>query len=467
MAMIPQRLLFSWPEIESSSDLDRLRLVLRALPDEPFMQCLEKCRGKGRDDYPIRPTWNALFAGIVFQHLSAASLLRDLSRNAELRQLCGFDPAKGAAGVPSEDAFGRFLATVIESKEDLLEIFHGLLESLAQKIPDLGAKLAADSKAIPSFGKPVHDEEKLEGNDRPREEEKLGKDDRRRDSDADWGKKTYRGIGKNGKAWEKVKTWFGYKLHLLIDSVNELPLDFRLTEASAGDSPELLDRVADLQTRHPEMAKRSRELSADKAYDSFENNRELYDLYGIKPLIDIRSCWPAEVETKPLVAGRADVFAYDEKGRVFCLCPCSGEQRPLAFQGFEEDRKALKYRCPAAAFGFECKGRERCESFADVGAFGRTVRVPLDTDRRVFAPIARSTPQWDKAYDRRTAVERVNSRLDNVLGFEKHTIRGMKKMEARVTLALIVVLAMALGRILANQPALIRSILAPAAKATG
>jgi len=455
MAMIPQRLLFSWPEIESSSDLDRLRLVLRALPDEPFMQCLEKRRGNGRDDYPIRPTWNALLAGIVFQHLTAASLLRDLSRNAELRQLCGFDPAKGSAGVPSEDAFGRFLATVIESKEDLLEIFHGLLESLAERIPDLGARLAADSKAIPSFGKPVRDEEK------------LGEEDRRRDSDADWGIKTYRGVGKDGKAWEKISRWFGYKLHLVVDSVHELPLDFRLTEASAGDSPELLDRVADLQTRHPDVAKRSRELSADKAYDSFENNRELYDLYGIKPLIDIRSCWPVEVETKAIVAGRADVFVYDEKGRVSCLCPCSGEKRPLAFQGFEEDRKTLKYRCPAAAFGFECKGRERCESFADVGAFGRTVRVPLDTDRRVFIPIPRSTPRWEKAYDRRTAVERVNSRLDNVLGFEKHTIRGMKKMEARVTLALIVVLAMALGRILADQPALIRSLVAPAVKASG
>lgn len=455
MAIIPQRLLFSWPEIESSSDLDRLRMVLRALPDEPFMQCLEKRRGKGRDDYPIRASWNALLAGIVFQHLSAASLLRDLSRNAELRQRCGFDPAKGAAGVPSEDAFGRFLATVIESKEDLLDIFHGLLESLAQKIPDLGAKLAADSKAIPSFGKPVRDEEK------------LGEEDRRRDLDADWGIKTYRGVGKDGKAWEKISRWFGYKLHLLVDSVHEIPLDFRLTEASAGDSPELLDRVADFQIRHPDVAKRSRELSADKAYDSFENNRELYDLYGIKPLIDIRSCWPAEGSAKPVVAGRADVFVYDEKGRVSCLCPCSGEKRPLAFQGFEEDRKTLKYRCPAAAFEFECKGRERCESFADVGLFGRTVRVPLDTDRRVFTPIPRSTTRWERAYDRRTAVERVNSRLDNVLGFEKHTIRGMKKMEARATLALIVVLAMALGRIMADQPALIRSMLAPAAKATG
>jgi len=104
---------------------------------------------------------------------------------------------------------------------------------------------------------------------------------------------------------------------------------------------------------------------------------------------------------------------------------------------------------------------------ADVGPFGRTVRVPLDTDRRVFTPISRSTPRWRKTYARRSAIERVNSRLDNVLGFERHTIRGMKKMEARVSLALLVMLAMALGRIRANQPARIRSLLAPVARATG
>jgi hypothetical protein len=455
MAMIPQRSLFSWSEIESSSDLDRLRLVLDVLPDEPFMKILEKRRGKGRNDYPVRPTWNALLAGIVFQHLSAASLLRELSRNAELRQLCGFDPAKGAAAVPSADAFGRFLAIVIDSRDGLLEIFHRLLASLGREIPGLGARLAADSKGIRSFGKPVRDEEK-------RTEE-----DGRRDTDADWGIKTYRRTGRDGSTWEDTIRWFGYKLHLLVDSLYEIPLSFRLTEASAGDSPELLDRVADLEAHHPELAKRAAELTADKAYDSFENNRLLYDQYGIKPLIDIRACWPDETETKAVVAGRADVFVYDEKGRVSCVCPCSGEKRDLAFQGFEEERKALKYRCPAAAYGFECKGRERCGSFADVGPFGRTLRVPLDTDRRVFTPIPRSTRRWKKAYDRRSAVERVNSRLDNVLGFEKHTIRGMKKMEARVSLALIGMLAMALGRIRANQPARIRSLVGPAVRATG
>ena len=91
--------------------------------------------------------------------------------------------------------------------------------------------------------------------------------------------------------------------------------------------------------------------------------------------------------------------------------------------------------------------------------------MPLDKDRRVFTPIARHSPKWTKAYARRTAVERVNSRLDCVLGFEQHTIRGLQKMKTRVTLAFIVMLAMALGRIEADQASLMRSMTAPVKRA--
>jgi len=62
-------------------------------------------------------------------------------------------------------------------------------------------------------------------------------------------------------------------------------------------------------------------------------------------------------------------------------------------------------------------------------------------------------------------VERVNGRIDQVLGFEHHTIRGKEKMEMRVTLALVVMLAMALGRIRADQVDKMRSLTMPAGRA--
>jgi hypothetical protein len=58
-----------------------------------------------------------------------------------------------------------------------------------------------------------------------------------------------------------------------------------------------------------------------------------------------------------------------------------------------------------------------------------------------------------------------NSRLDQVLSFEHHTIRGKPKMEMRVTLALVVMLAMALGRIRIGQADNLRSLIAPIERA--
>ena len=55
MATISDPFLFRWDSVDQLGDLERLQLVLDALPDEPLMQLLEADRGHGRNDYPVRP----------------------------------------------------------------------------------------------------------------------------------------------------------------------------------------------------------------------------------------------------------------------------------------------------------------------------------------------------------------------------------------------------------------------------
>ena len=62
MASIAQKQLFCWSDIEELGDLERLMLVFESLPDEELMRRLEAERGRGRDDYPVRPVWNSLLA---------------------------------------------------------------------------------------------------------------------------------------------------------------------------------------------------------------------------------------------------------------------------------------------------------------------------------------------------------------------------------------------------------------------
>lgn len=132
--------------------------------------------------------------------------------------------------------------------------------------------------------------------------------------------------------------------------------------------------------------------------------------------------------------------------------------------GFEKDRETLKYRCPAAAYGLECKGRGGCVRSGG-NDYGRVVRIALDLDRRIFTPIARSSYAWQRSYDRRTAAERVNSRLDVSFGFERHFIRGLAKMQLRVNIAMVVMLAMAQGRIQQKRSEEMRSLVGRARSA--
>lgn len=123
----------------------------------------------------------------------------------------------------------------------------------------------------------------------------------------------------------------------------------------------------------------------------------------------------------------------------------------MANGGFEKDRGTLKKLCPAKQYGLTCEGAAECPE-------AQGIQISLEEDRRIFTPIDRSSYKWKRAYNKRTAVERVNSRLDVSFGFENHTIRGMEKMKVKCGLALCIMLAMALGRIKENQPEKMRSL---------
>lgn len=441
MAIIEKNL-FSWQEVSAESDLSRLGVIMELFPDESVMKHLERERGNGRDDYPIRAVWNSILAGIVYEHPSVESLRRELRRNGQLRDVCGFDPILGEKAVPTPRAYSYFLKTLLKHRECIEEMFDTLVGELKKELGDYGKYVGVDSKRIDSYGKKA----------------KNKKRDGRRDNDADWGRKEYRGKREDGTLWEKAVKWFGYKVHLLVDTKYELPIGYKVTKASRDDSTVLPVLLEETANRHEDILERAEEASGDRGYDSAENNRELWDKYGIKPVIDIRNMWKDGEETRSLYPERADNIVYDYKGGVYCYCEVSGARQEMAYMGFEKERETLKYRCPAAAYGMKCKSKDRCKNG---NGYGRVVRIPLETDRRIFTPIARSSYAWKRKYKRRTAVERVNSRLDMSFGFERHFIRGQAKMEVRVGLAMCVMLCLALGSIRKNQREKMRSLVTP------
>ena len=209
----------------------------------------------------------------------------------------------------------------------------------------------------------------------------------------------------------------------------------------------LIDGMAE---RNPEILQRCEYLSGDRGYDDTKLHKKLWDEHKIKPIIDIRRSWRDGEETRTYKD--TDGVVYDNKGHVSCISPHFADQKTMAFRGFEKDRDALKYRCPAEHYGVECRDKERCK-------IPKQVRIPLSEDRRIFTPVARSSYKWKTIYNDRTAVERVNSRIDKMFGFENHTIRGLQKMSFRVTFAFVMMLSFAVGKAEQNKESELRRFL--------
>ena len=448
MASIPQRRLFCWEEVENLGELKRLELVLKAMPDEGLMRVLEAQRGKGRDDYPVRAVWNSVLAGVVFQHPSVESLRRELLRNAQLRQLCGFDPVKAAQdAVPPAWVYTRFLRNLMGHQGEIDGMFDALVERLREELKGFGRHLAYDSKGIRSHGRP-----------RGREVMEGLQADGRRDLDADFGVKTYKGQRDDGTLWEKVLSWFGYKLHLIVDADYELPVAYEVTRASRPDNGSANRMVDDVEDRHPWLLEGCEALMADKACDDVKLLRKLWEGHRIKPIIPKRQDWKDGEQTRPLFEG-ADNIVYDCQGQLWCVCRKNGQQQKMVYWGYEESRDSQKWRCPSAVWEYGCKDWDRC---CGQSTYGRVVRVARSVDPRTFTPLARGTLAFERLYKKRPAVERVNSRLDVSFGFERHFIRGQCKMRLRCSLALVVMLAMALGRIREKQKENMRSLVSAA-----
>ena len=294
--------------------------------------------------------------------------------------------------LPNEWNWSRFLHRVIELEHET-GVLSAMLEKMRRQVmdelPDFGRYLGYDGKAVKSHST-------------GRVNKATGKTS---DADADWGQHKTCGVDKNGRAWNKIKKWFGYRWHMISDTKYEIPVAFTVTAAACGEGKQLRRILRQLMDEEPQLAQRAQQFTADRGLDHKPTKTMLWDDYQIRPIIDLRKLWgakkqdgdydPGKTITRQLNGGQCvDNILYDETGTVYCQCPKSKERRQMYFQGFEKDRNALKYRCPAVVGDFKCEGRRECHEQSGSRAlnYGRTVRIKLeDHNRRIFTPTPHGT----------------------------------------------------------------------------
>ncbi|MDO8685608.1 MAG: transposase [Clostridiales bacterium] len=249
MAIIPQISFFDFMNFKDLGDLNTLKMVIENIPDEKLVMELEKKRGNGRDDYPVRAMWNSLLAGIIYRHANIEGLIEELKRNGQLRYVCGFRKyrilrdkegreIRSEPKIPESWNYSRFLSNLMEEQSLIEEMFDVVLNTISNLLPGFGKVLAVDGKAISSYATG---------------ENKNTKPDGRRDTDANIGIKKYYGENEDGSKWEKIVKWFGYKLHLIVDATYELPVAFSVTKASAAELPEAKKLIENLEEKHKDL----------------------------------------------------------------------------------------------------------------------------------------------------------------------------------------------------------------------
>ena len=405
MARIISQISFAdYGELEILGDLERLQLTREGMDDEEFIRRLERRRGNGRNDYPVRVMWNLIIAMKEFGHRTVASMRRELARNSQLRKICGLeDFGRKKHLVPPARVFCRFLQLIAEEQGEIDGLFESTVEELSEALPEFGKNTAGDGKFLDSYAKRATKNENPKAGDRA-------------EHDAQWAVKEYHYQDKNGKPQVKKEYHFGFKAHIICDVKTELPMGYNVLAANSDEKAAMKDMLTEMPRK---TIHRMEALMLDKGYDSASMIQAI-KAAGIIPIVDIRNCWKDGETTKQY---KDTDMVYDYQGNVYFVDD-RGQQHRMHYEGYDCQKKCLRYSYK-----------------------GKIHKIYTSYDERVFLPVARSSMKFARLYKGRTAVERLNGRLDRDFMFEDHCIRGLKKMKLMVSLTLLIMNAMALGKI--------------------
>lgn len=407
-------------------------LAVLAECDQEVVSALVVERGHGRDDYPVVAMWQLMAVHLFLRKGRFSDLIAELRRNGDFARLLGFEECMpGLFDLPDATVVCRMhLKLKSDSYQALIKrLQEKTVELLRREDPTIGQHTAEDSTDIRTHGHPARHE---------------GDPEKKRpstDPEASWSVKTKRWTNKEGQKREETKSTFGYKACLNVDVVQPVVIEVQTVSGSTNDQ---LLAIPMLEGAVRIVGRETMETCAeDKGFDSTENVKEAYQDLGVAVIVPVRDV-PDKLEQLPrenrevgLESG-GNVVRDIYTGEVACYEQAkSGEvvRREMKYAGFEKDRATHKFRCPlGTAASTACSAFGTC-SAGSCGKQGRQVRVEMKTDFRRFASIYPRSKKWKRLYNGRSAVERVNSYLKEVLRLEDHSVRGLKAISLRVLLA--------------------------------
>lgn len=395
---IRQECMLSFDELLKFQPATKLEMVLSQLDFSNMLSYLSRPRHKrGPKGYDALPLLYALIAMQLEKIQNTVKLVDRLKSDPVFRYNCGF----GALGsVPSTSTFSRFLAMVSDTdalEEDFKQL---ILRAKSLNIVD-GTDVAIDATKLDAFEK-------------AQPKSKLKNDG----VSPNWGKK-------RDTDGNDVK-WFGWKLHILADCKSELPLAIEITPASVNDGIVAIPLLKRLKEQYGD-AFNVKHCIMDSGYDIKDNYDYTTNEFGVQPII-----------------------AYNKRGSFAPPEGLNERLHPICSMGYElaywgKDGNYLKFRCPHVLGKVDCPhGSIWCSN----SNYGYCLKVNYKKNNRYFSFPMRSSDNWQKLYNKRTSIERCNSRLKNYLNTDNLRSSGIKKAK---TFALLNCITLVAGTITVNN----------------
>ncbi len=385
---ILQESLFSFEDLLKMHAKDRLPIFFSSLDLRPYAKELRSRSPRGADGHSREGILRALLAAPLEHIQTFTNLHRRLDTDLRFRYQCGLPLDREA---PSIATLSRVFADL--TKKNLANrLFDDLVKRCKQEGVIDGSHVAIDSAAIHAY------------------EKKQPKKKSEQTGNANWGAK-FDSFG------NKV-TWFGYKLHLAVDTESELPLALAVTPAHVNDgemAPSLIKKVsAETSVRF---------FMLDAGYDQMK-------VYEATRSVKARAIVPLNPR------GEKEPPA----GMTTNGTPCCSMGFAMTYWGADGDY--LKFRCPHATGKVECPlGMAACSP----SNYGMVVKVAAKDDLRRLSSPHRDTKRWKELYNERTSVERCNARMKTYLTADDMHVWGIQKVTTHQYLNAIVLLVSALS----------------------
>ena len=396
--IIRQDCFFSYDELMKISPKTKLMMILDQIDVSPVASAMKKAPGtRGPKGYPKENLLYALIAKEVEQIRKISNLVRRLESDPSFRYACGFGIMDQT---PSESVFSRFQDALAE-ESTLVEMFQNLVITGKQESIIDGSEIAIDSTKLSSYEAAKPKKDLIDDGNHP-----------------NWGMKR----DTNGN---NIR-WFGWKLHILCDAKSELPLSIKVTPASVHDGSVASQMIKGFLDSYSGLFKPSHYLM-DSGYDYEYIYKDIVDIYEATPII-----------------------AYNPRGSKAPPEGLNESLHPVCSGGYElkywgKDANYIKFRCPHMTGDVDCPfGSNWCSS----SNYGLTLKFNYRKNPRIHGYPLRDSKAWKKYYNKRTSVERLNSRLKENLNVDGIRSKGIKKA---FTHALLNCIALVAGTIAINK----------------